>query len=431
MYQWRIPHYYSQVRIFRRLSIVTCLIILVSGNNFVIAEAAIKTGQTCNRLGQVTTSNGVQYQCQKFGTKKYWAPKISSGNQSSKGTGATSKNPIPLPSPTPTYYQPKLGDCFNYDYNQAFFKNVSDQPVNCQLLHTAETYRFQIWTSPINVYQDTDENVVNVAKSICTPFSYKPNTSINYWIFSFPTEVQWNMGNKWIRCDAVTLDRSGKSPRLVQWQGEPPQKQFTPATCTIESAKSYSWKSGDDFAQRRIGFYIRNSSPDRDATLVRISATFRFEDGSTDTQLVEVSRIPAGQLVGVGKVFDSTTTPITNWSYSAKCSDSPVGRVGKLIELSGTVRKDSQDSRYGLEYSASTLNSYPDVIRCKNDNYSCLVYVLFFDNLGGIAGGDTIFVYGPVYPNDSFVVSGNIYFPKSWHPEKLATFKMWIQEPQS
>lgn len=394
------------------------------------AQAAVKTGQPCAKLGQQATSAGVKYVCQKFGAKKYWAPRVTP-----QATLSPSPKPQPIvPSPMPAYYQPKIGDCFNYDWNQAAFKNVSDKPVSCQLLHTAETYKVELWNSPINVYQDTDENIGKVALSICTPFSYKTTSAINSWIYSFPTEEQWNMGNKWIRCDAVTIDRSGKTPRLISWQGEPPQKQITPATCTVESAKSYSWTQTSDeeeTVQRRMGFYLRNSSPDRDATLVRITATMRYEDGTSDSELFEISRIPAGQLVGVGKVFEAKPVKMTGWSYSAKCSDSPIGTVQKLIELSGTVQKDTNSSKYGLEYVANGFNSYSDVIRCKQDNYSCLVYVLFYDRNGGIAGGDTITLNGPIYPNDSFEVRGYIYFPKSWHPESISTFKMWVQEPQS
>jgi len=391
------------------------------------AHAAIKTGQPCNKLGQTTSSSGVKFVCQKFGSKKYWAPQVVP-QQSASPAPKT-----PEITPTPAYYQPKVGDCFNYDWNQSEFKNVSDQPINCQLLHTAETYRVLFWSSPVNVYQDTDENIGTVARTLCTPFSYKASSALNFWIYSFPTEEQWNKGNKWIRCDAVTVDRSGKTPRLISWQGEPPQKQFIPATCTVESAKSYSWSrtsEDEDFVQRRIGFYMRNSSPDRDATLVRITATLKYEDGTTESELFEVSRIPAGQLVGVGKVFDSKSVKLASWSYSAKCNDSPLGAVQKLIELSGQVEKESGSSKYGLVYSATGVNTYANVIRCKQDNYSCLVYVLFYDRNGGIAGGDTIMLNGPIYPNDSFSVSGSIYYPKSWHPENIATFKMWIQEPQ-
>lgn len=393
-------------------------------------QAATKTGQPCKKLGQTATSLGVKFQCQKFGSKRYWAPTAGVQRTPNVKPPIVLSTPMPTTVATPAYYQPKIGDCFNYDWNQTALKNVSDQVISCQSQHTAETYKFQNWDSPVNVYQDTDEVIQNVAKTICMPFSYKPNTSLNFWIFSFPPESQWNLGNKWIRCDAITLDRSGKIPRLISWQGEPPQKQITPATCTVESAKSYAWRSGEEFTQRRVGFYLRNSSPDRDATLVRITATFRFEDGTTSAELFEISRIPAGQSVGVGKIFDTTMSPLIGWSASAKCSDSSMGRVSKLIELSGTVKKDTGDSRYGLEYTASGVNSYPDVIRCRNDNYSCLVYVLFYDSDGGIAGGDTLVLNGPFYPNDSFNILGSIYFPKSWHPERLSSFKMWVQEPQ-
>ena len=388
------------------------------------ASAAVKTGAKCATKGQTINSQGKKFTCVKTGKKLLWAQIIVE----------TKSTPTPKPSISPLYYQPKVGDCFNYGWDQAMFKNVSDQPVNCQLSHTAETYRVQVWSSPIDVYQDTDENVLAVAKSICEPMSYKPSTSItqNYFIFSFPSEPQWNSGNKWVRCDAVILNRSGKVPNLISWQGEPPVRQDVPATCTVESSKSNSWTrtyEEETTIQRKMGFYVRNSSLDRDATLVLITANLRYTDGTSEDILFEISRIPAGQLVGIGKDFESKE--LSGWSYKIKCNDSPKGSTAKLIELTAPVVKDEGSDRYSLRYSAQATNLYPDVIRCKNDNYSCMVYILFLDPYDAVVGGDTIFINGPIYPNQSFKVEGSIYYPKSWHPERLSSVKMWIQEPQS
>jgi len=388
------------------------------------ASAAVKTGAKCTTKGQTANSQGKKFTCVQKGKKLIWQ----------KVTVSSKTAPLSKPSVTSMNYQPKVGDCFNYGWDQAMFKNVSDQPLNCQLPHTAETYKVQPWISPINVYQDTDENILAVVRDICLPMSYKPSTSItqNYFIFSFPSESQWNSGNKWVRCDAVVLDRSGKAPNLISWQGEPPVRKDVPATCTVESSKNNFWTRSSDeetTLQRRMGFYVRNSSPDRDATLVLITANLRYADGTSEDILFEISRIPAGQLVGVGKDFESRE--LAGWSYRIKCNDSPRGSTAKLIELTAPVVKDEGSDRYSLRYSAQATNTYPDVIRCKNDNYSCMVYVLYLDPYDAVVGGDTIFINGPIYPNQTFKIDGYIYYPKSWHPERLSSVKMWIQEPQS
>lgn len=388
------------------------------------ANAAVRAGDSCLKLNSTASIAGIKFTCIKVNNRLVW----------NKGIKIIKTKPMSKPTPTPAYYQPKIGDCFYYDWDQAMFKNISDKPIDCQSLHTAETYKVQIWDSPVNVYQDTDESILNVVKNICLPMTYKPSSSItqNYFTFSFPSEAQWNQGNKWVRCDGVILDRSGKIPRLVPWQGEPPIRQDIPATCTVESAKNNAWyrtSEEETSWNRHMGFYVRNSSPDRDATQVLITATLRHTDGTIGSELFEISRIPAGQLVGVGKVFESQD--LESWSYKIQCSDSPKSNIGRLIELSAAVSKQSDTSRYGLTYSATGVNSYPNVIRCKNDNYSCMIYVLYFDSVGGIVGGDTIFLSGPIYPNQTFTAEGYIYYPKSWHPEKIATVRMWVQEPQS
>lgn len=394
-----------------------------------IAASKVIPGSKCLKAGISQSYNGKKYTCIKLGTKLYWdnGVKIS----------VSRSTPTPTPTPTltsvPAVYKPEVGQCFSYDLNQADLKNVSDTPINCNLSHTAETYKVQVWDSKIDVYQDTDENIVSVVRPICTPLTYKPGTIINYWIFSFPSELQWKQGTRWVRCDAVSIDRSSSIQKLIAWTGEPPVKLFTPATCTVESAKSRSWSNnGDDPVRvRLVGFLLRNSSPDRDATLVRINATFKYANGTSETELFEISRIPAGQQVGVGRTYETSMEELLSWSYSAKCSDSPMGSVARLIETSGSVLKESNDSRYGLVYQSTLTNTYSNVIRCKNDNYSCLAYVLFYDRVGGIVGGDTITLNGPVYPGDKFTIEGSIYYPKSLHPENISSYRMWIQEPQS
>lgn len=59
-----------------------------------LAQAATKTGTKCSKLGQTTTSGGLQYTCVKSGGKLVW----------SVGKRVTSAVPVPpaTPSPTPT-----------------------------------------------------------------------------------------------------------------------------------------------------------------------------------------------------------------------------------------------------------------------------------------------------------------------------------------
>ena len=404
----------------------------------------IKPGYSCSVIGQTAVYKGIKYQCQSFGKKKVWAiaPKvIPSPIPTPNIEGPDSNKPSPSPtnfktSPSPTNppvnlkYQPKIGDCFSYSYEQAAYKNVDDNPVNCLYSHTAETYKVEKWVSNVNVYADTDSNIYAVVAPICKPINYKSESAFNSFIFSFPTQTQWESGERWIRCDAVILDSTTKPTKLLPWYGEPPLKQVLPATCTVESAKAKSWNYGDSRSSS-FGFLIRNSSTDRDATQIVITLNITFTDGEQSKELLEVSRIPAGQIVGVGKTID-TNASINSWRYSIKCLDSAKGKNAKLIEFSGTLQRDQSNySPMGLVYEANIVNSYADVIRCKNDGYSCLVYVLFYDSAGGMVSGDTITFTGPIYPNDNISVRGSLYnYPQSFYPERMFSFKIWIQEPQ-
>ena len=187
------------------------MVLLGSSIPLIPANAAVRAGNNCSKLNSTANAAGVKFTCIRVGSNLIW----------NKGVKIVKSKSVSKPTPTPAYYQPKVGDCFYYDWDQAMFKNISDKPNRCQDLHTAETYKVQTWDSPINVYQDTDENILNFVRNICLPISYKPSSSItqNFFTFSFPSEVQWNQGNKWVRCDGVILDRSGKVPKLVAWQG--------------------------------------------------------------------------------------------------------------------------------------------------------------------------------------------------------------------
>ena len=217
-----------------------------------------------------------------------------------------------------------------------------------------------------------------------------------------------------------------------------PQKIEIPATCKAQPPENSFAKFADPDAQGgsvMMGFYVSNSSPDRDATDVRIKMKMWFRDGTpAETQFFEISRIPAGQSVGVGKIFDtaSPTFATSQFGSETTCKDSPKASTLKLLEISGNVYPQDNSSPFGLTYSGTLSNTYPSVLRCKNDKYSCMVYVLFYDLNGRTVGGDTLFLGGPIFPSEPIKFQGYIDdWPRIWNPRYIASFTAWIQEPQS
>lgn len=384
--------------------------------------AAVKAGGTCKTQGITKVYAGSTFKCSRTKGKLIWA-KVQK-----------SKAVIEAATEQPKDKNPRIGNCYNYSLSQSVLKNIDLLPVNCAQEHSAETYKVAIWNSDLNPYGALDSEIAEVARSICQPFNYKPGTIINNWGFYFPSELEWKQGARWIRCDALSLDNMYKPTKLNTWPGEPPARKATPATCTVESSKGRTWSySNDEEGEVRtssFGFYVRNTSPDRDATLVLISIEVTLEDGETAKERVEISRIPAGQMIGAGTI-SSYSSPIEKWKYSIRCSDSDPGPERQLISTTVQVKPQDPRYKYGAKFVTSLTNTYKDVIRCKNDGYSCLVYVALLDSSGGLMGGATTSINGPVYPGDKISIEGYVdSYPISFLGSNLTRVAIWVQEPQ-
>jgi hypothetical protein len=73
------------------------------------AQAAVKAGGSCNKVGQTSISKGLKFTCTTLGKKKVWSKGVKViTNSASKPAPAPAPMPSPTPTVTPTPETPKL-----------------------------------------------------------------------------------------------------------------------------------------------------------------------------------------------------------------------------------------------------------------------------------------------------------------------------------
>lgn len=129
---------------------------------------------------------------------------------------------------------PAVGTCF-YAVDEALEgMSLALAPVDCAEPHTLETYLVATWTFA-DPYTMDEDMLGQRAEKLCAPIkadrylgipATRAPLSRSYWYFFFPTEQQWDEGERWIRCD-VGLQRgwegvqviSGRMADLIAQQG--------------------------------------------------------------------------------------------------------------------------------------------------------------------------------------------------------------------
>jgi hypothetical protein len=76
----------------RRALVIALIASLALAINPAISSAAVKAGDACKKVGQISTAAGKKYTCVKSGKKLIW----------NKGVAVKKATPTPTPSPTPT-----------------------------------------------------------------------------------------------------------------------------------------------------------------------------------------------------------------------------------------------------------------------------------------------------------------------------------------
>lgn len=99
---------------------------------------------------------------------------------------------------------PKVGNCYALTYTEVMATRSARKPVKCAKSHTVETYRVARWPN------STDPNLLSEVErsgrmlSICEPWVGMSTTFTN-WSYKIPTQAQWKVKNRMIRCDAYKV----------------------------------------------------------------------------------------------------------------------------------------------------------------------------------------------------------------------------------
>jgi hypothetical protein len=375
-----------------------------------------KAGAKCTKAGATQLVNGKKFNCLKLGSKLYW----------DNGKANTAPGDSLVNSELPS-----IGNCFDYRWADTNKVEILSQVVNCKLAHTAETYLVAKWTSTLNPYFDSRENISLVAKSLCGPLPYQ-GSILNQLVFSFSSKSEWAKNSRWIRCDGVSVDNVLNPQSLVKWTNKPPAQLAIPATCLVEETRYSHWTDGEYNDYTTFGVRVRNTSPNMDAVNVRIVVTYTDRQGRKQER-VEISRIPAMQVVGTGKQYWTAGAPSAA-TISANCSSAPGVKNLKLSTGGGPLLPHNCGAGYcGLIWVAQIANPYQEAIRCKSeDGYGCLIYIVFLNGDGLLVGGTTAKFEGTVYPGESQEIFTLLQdLPQAFYPRDFASVQYWIQEPIS
>lgn len=398
----------------KRYSLIATLVVI----SLIIplpSQAASKSiaGVKCTKLGATQLVKGKVFTCLKFGTKLYW--------DNGKVNTTTSSSVI-------NSGLPSIGNCFDYKWEDTNQVEILNPITSCKLAHSAETYLVARWTSTLNPYLDSRESISLIAKSLCGPLPYQ-GSILNQLVFSFSSKSEWEKNNRWIRCDGVSVDNIINPQFLVRWTDKPPAQLAVPATCLIEETRYSHWiYDYNDYTT--FGVRIRNTSPNMDAVNVRIVVTYTDRKG-TKQERVEISRIPATQVVGTGKEFWTDGNP-SSATISANCSSAPSAKNLKLATGVGSLRPHNCGAGYcGLLWVAQITNPYQEAIRCKStDGYGCLIYIVFLNSDGLLVGGTTAKFEESVYPGESQEIRVFLQsLPQEYYPRDFASVQYWVQEP--
>jgi hypothetical protein len=117
---------------------------------------------------------------------------------------------------------PEVGACYNY--SEAEFDSISPltEPVDCNSSHNAETYFVGYWVGSDNLLKMPKSEISAQVEKFCVPWNLPEDTTLNYWFYFLPTESEWGLHNRWVRCDAgwkINNSDESKSMAFGTWKG--------------------------------------------------------------------------------------------------------------------------------------------------------------------------------------------------------------------
>ena len=114
--------------------------------------------------------------------------------------------------------KPKVGQCHNLTWNQAYSASDTRPVVSCRARHTTET--IAVKTAPVSLAGLSDAELSDVMEKICTPVflarlgrtpARRASTPYSFQMYG-PTPAQVAQGAQWVRCDVYL--RGGKNTML-------------------------------------------------------------------------------------------------------------------------------------------------------------------------------------------------------------------------
>ena len=115
--------------------------------------------------------------------------------------------------------KPKAGQCFMYSAADVDAPYARKNPVSCSSTHNAETYLVTKWPLKIKPSDMPDQEALDLAESLCRAFGTDgllSNPFFTFWAWYTPDPAAWAKGERWLRCDAMAVNKSNK---YISWKG--------------------------------------------------------------------------------------------------------------------------------------------------------------------------------------------------------------------
>ncbi|MBT5182778.1 MAG: hypothetical protein HOL91_04715, partial [Actinobacteria bacterium] len=151
----------------------------------------------------------------------------------------------------PASHAAEVGTCYTYAASGTKDQAASAPAVDCRTPHTAQTYWSGTLPANFSVPEKAKASSRLKATRACT--SKKMNAFVNlenrelptrfHSMPVFPTRVQWNAGERWVRCDVVF--RSGKAYKklsvpMAEFAAVTPKDQLNFCTPNVPGNRSTS-----------------------------------------------------------------------------------------------------------------------------------------------------------------------------------------------
>jgi hypothetical protein len=116
--------------------------------------------------------------------------------------------------------KPKAGQCFMYSAADVDAPYARKNPVSCSSTHNAETFLVTKWPLKIKPSDMPDQEALDLAESLCRAFGTDgllSNPFFTFWAWYTPDPAAWAKGERWLRCDAMAVNKSNK---YISWKGQ-------------------------------------------------------------------------------------------------------------------------------------------------------------------------------------------------------------------